>query len=239
MLIKTEQTHEDNDWIYGRTLVRHSDNDEWQEYPGGWQKLKKSLWISKSPLKILSDHLNITTSPRRSTDLESFFDGDLNCWYYLHAASDDTEESIKWILGPIAAYLNETEKSFKEIRVTFPADYLKCFIEYQKNGKFDKGFSKEIFHEFLITGVQFTEESKRLTGNQSLDKIISNPKYKAVASDELDIIIDNIIAANSDQAIKAKDQPKVVQWFVGQVMKASKGKATGEVVLNKLKERLL
>lgn len=238
MATRDETTHEDDIWIYGKTYVQYVKDGEWEEYNGTWCRLKSKLWISLPPQQLLEQHLNIKTEKRRSTDLEAFFDGNINGWYYLSVASDGTDEAIKWILGPIAAHLNETSKTFAEIRTSFPADYLYCFIEYLKTNKFEKGFSKEIFHEFLINGIQF-EDDVRLTGYQSLDKIISNPKYKAVATDELDAIIDSIIVANPDNTSKAKTEPKIIQWFVGQVMKAAKGKATGEVVLNKLKEKLL
>jgi len=53
-------------------------------------------------------------------------------------------------------------------------------------------------------------------------------------SSEIDIIITKIIEANPEQAAKVKNEPKLIQWFVGQVMKVAKGKAPASIVLEKL-----
>ena len=42
--------------------------------------------------------------------------------------------------------------------------------------------------------------------------------------------VTEIIAANPDQVEKAKVNPKLVGWFVGQVMKATGGKANPKKV---------
>jgi aspartyl-tRNA(Asn)/glutamyl-tRNA(Gln) amidotransferase subunit B len=42
--------------------------------------------------------------------------------------------------------------------------------------------------------------------------------------------VDKVIAANPAQVEKAKDNPKLAGWFVGQVMKATGGKANPKAV---------
>ena len=49
----------------------------------------------------------------------------------------------------------------------------------------------------------------------------------------IEAAVDEIIAANPDQVEKAKANPKLAGWFVGQVMKATGGKANPAAV-NKL-----
>jgi aspartyl-tRNA(Asn)/glutamyl-tRNA(Gln) amidotransferase subunit B len=51
------------------------------------------------------------------------------------------------------------------------------------------------------------------------------------------VIIEQVLAANPENAEKVKSEPKLIQWFVGQTMKAAKGKAPAPVVLEKLKAR--
>ena len=46
----------------------------------------------------------------------------------------------------------------------------------------------------------------------------------------IDAALDEIVAANPDQVAKAQDNPKVAGWFVGQVMKATGGKANPKAV---------
>jgi aspartyl-tRNA(Asn)/glutamyl-tRNA(Gln) amidotransferase subunit B len=51
-------------------------------------------------------------------------------------------------------------------------------------------------------------------------------------------VIDEIIAANPDKVAQAKTNPKAVGWFVGQVMKASGGKASPQAVNELLTRKL-
>ena len=54
----------------------------------------------------------------------------------------------------------------------------------------------------------------------------------------IEAIIDEIIAQNPDQAAAVKEKPKTMGWFVGQVMKASGGKANPQAVNKILREKL-
>ena len=51
-------------------------------------------------------------------------------------------------------------------------------------------------------------------------------------------VVDEIIAANPDQVAQVKEKPKTMGWFVGQVMKASGGKANPKAVNDILKAKL-
>jgi aspartyl-tRNA(Asn)/glutamyl-tRNA(Gln) amidotransferase subunit B len=51
-------------------------------------------------------------------------------------------------------------------------------------------------------------------------------------------VIDDIIAANADKVSQARANPKALGWFVGQVMKASGGKANPQAVNEVLTRKL-
>ena len=51
-------------------------------------------------------------------------------------------------------------------------------------------------------------------------------------------VVDEIIAANPDKVAQAKAKPTLIGWFVGQVMKASGGKANPQAVNDLLKTKL-
>ncbi|HEY1544123.1 MAG TPA: Asp-tRNA(Asn)/Glu-tRNA(Gln) amidotransferase subunit GatB [Xanthobacteraceae bacterium] len=51
-------------------------------------------------------------------------------------------------------------------------------------------------------------------------------------------IVDDIVAQNPDKVSDAKSNPKAIGWFVGQVMKASGGKANPQAVNDLLKRKL-
>jgi aspartyl-tRNA(Asn)/glutamyl-tRNA(Gln) amidotransferase subunit B len=54
----------------------------------------------------------------------------------------------------------------------------------------------------------------------------------------LEKLVDEIVANNPDKVADAKANPKAIGWFVGQVMKASGGKANPQTVNALLKKRL-
>jgi aspartyl-tRNA(Asn)/glutamyl-tRNA(Gln) amidotransferase subunit B len=54
----------------------------------------------------------------------------------------------------------------------------------------------------------------------------------------LEKLVDEIVANNPDKVVDAKANPKAIGWFVGQVMKASGGKANPQTVNALLKKRL-
>jgi aspartyl-tRNA(Asn)/glutamyl-tRNA(Gln) amidotransferase subunit B len=51
-------------------------------------------------------------------------------------------------------------------------------------------------------------------------------------------LVDEIVAANPDKVEQARAKPALIGWFVGQVMKASGGKANPQAVNDLLKAKL-
>ena len=216
-----------------------------------------TLWFTKPPHEICKD-LGISIDRQRARELENLFDGNINGWYYLSAATPDgSDEAAKWILGALAAKLNELKKNFSYASALLPPDYMASFITYLKEGRFERGFSKDVFAE-LMKGHRFREIVLRddmtpdevqewadlggdcllrMSGNEVMNLIISMPKFKAASGNEIDEIIEAVIASNAEQAAKVPDNPKLLQWFIGQVMKASKGKASAPTVQEKLRKR--
>jgi aspartyl-tRNA(Asn)/glutamyl-tRNA(Gln) amidotransferase subunit B len=70
-------------------------------------------------------------------------------------------------------------------------------------------------------------------------KIVEERGLKQVTdTSAIERAVDEIIAANPDKVSEAKAKPKLAGWFVGQVMKATGGKANPGVVNQILKARL-
>ena len=79
-----------------------------------------------------------------------------------------------------------------------------------------------------------------LNDDEDPEKIVEREGMKQVSdSGELDKIIMKIIKNNPDQVEAVKEKPKLMGWFVGQVMKETNGKANpklvNEILNNKLK----
>lgn len=55
---------------------------------------------------------------------------------------------------------------------------------------------------------------------------------------DLDAIISQMIIDNPGQAVALKEKPQNIGWFVGQVMKATQGKANPTIVKDKILDRL-
>ena len=231
MEIKYEITHEDAEFFYGMSYHRADENAEWRP-ASKFMQLKETLWFCKEPRAILQQ-LGITTDARRAQELAYFFDGNLSGYYYVSVASDGTDEAIKWILGGLAAHLNETGQSVTRINQILPATRLRAFVDAQQANRFPRSFAKDVFAKLLEKGSQYPEDAEAV-----LNDILADPRFKVADDSAIDAIIEAVIAANPDQVAKAAENPKVVQWFVGQVMKAAKGQAPAPVVLAKLTERL-
>jgi len=80
------------------------------------------------------------------------------------------------------------------------------------------------------------------SGSQVHTDIMKTEGLKQVTdTGAIETAVDEIIAANPDQVAKAQQNPKLAGWFVGQVMKATGGKANpkavNEIVSRKLAQQ--
>ena len=64
------------------------------------------------------------------------------------------------------------------------------------------------------------------------------PHARDVDTGALEKVIDEIVAKNDDKVADARTNPKAIGWFIGQVMKASGGKANPQAVNELLKAKL-
>ena len=71
------------------------------------------------------------------------------------------------------------------------------------------------------------------------DEIIEREGLKQVTDmGAIEALVDEALAANPSQVEKAKVNPKLLGFFVGQVMKASQGKANPQAVNELLRKKL-
>ena len=80
---------------------------------------------------------------------------------------------------------------------------------------------------------------EQVSGQEDVLKLVDKFGLKQVSdAGELEKLVDDFIAANPDKVGDAKANPKAIGWFVGQVMKASGGKANPQAVNDILKKKL-
>jgi Asp-tRNA(Asn)/Glu-tRNA(Gln) amidotransferase B subunit len=188
-----------------------------------FMKLEKSLWFIEFNSRWSSLELeHITLSKRK--EFEVLTDHyPLNAFYYLDAAvhtdkSKLGELGMNWLLGPITEIMNERNMSkFNEL---LPAHKLNEFLVAMFDELFNKSKAKEAFRDFLV--------------DFDLEKIISDPKYKVLDQNIVDAAIAKVIADNPEMVAKAKLDPKLVNWIVGQTMKACQGQAKAPDVKAKI-----
>ena len=133
--------------------------------------------------------------------------------------------SANWIMGELSAFLNKENLSILETKVdSINLGNLLTRIEASTiSGK----IAKEVFEEMW-------------NSKKSPDEIIQEKGLKQVTdSSEIEKIINQVLEQNQSQLEQYKSgKEKLFGFFVGQVMKASRGKANPEQVNKLLEERL-
>lgn len=151
------------------------------------------------------------------------------------AIADYFEECLKhykqpkvvsnWIMGELIRLLNQDNKEIEEsaLRPEYFAGMLKLIDEGVISGK----IAKTVFEDMYRTG----KDAETIVKEKGLVQI----------SDESELIkiIDEIVKANPQQAAEYRSgKEKLFGFFVGQVMKATQGKANPALVNELLKRKL-
>lgn len=133
--------------------------------------------------------------------------------------------SANWILGELTRELNNSGKPISESLLT--AEDLAELIKTVEAGKINNNQAKEVLAEMFATG-------------KSAPEVIADKGFEQVSdADAIGKIVDEVIAASQAnvEAYRAGNE-KLFGFFVGQVMKASQGKANPKVVNEILKAKL-
>ena len=140
--------------------------------------------------------------------------------------------AANWILGDLSAALNRSELSIEANPIS--AELLAGLVSRVNDGTLSSKLAKQVFEAL------WNEEG-------DTDEIIAARGLKQVSdSGALEYMVDDVIANNPDQVaqyIAADDakRKKLSGFFVGQIMKASKGQANpqmlNELLLKKLEDQ--
>lgn len=133
--------------------------------------------------------------------------------------------SANWILVELNRELNNAGKTAAECPVT--AEDLAELIATLEAGKINNNQAKEVLVEMFATG-------------RTAPVVISEKGFEQISdSSAIEKIVDEVIAANeANVAAYRGGNEKIFGFFVGQVMKASQGKANPKVVNELLKQKL-
>jgi aspartyl-tRNA(Asn)/glutamyl-tRNA(Gln) amidotransferase subunit B len=141
------------------------------------------------------------------------------------AASGDPKAASNWVMGDLAALLKKLDKGIQGSPVS--AQALAGLVKLIKDGTISGKIAKAVFEDMAASG----KSAEAVVKEKGLVQI-ADPN--AVAA-----IIDKVIAENPKQAEEVRSgKAATLGWFVGQVMKASAGKANPGLVNQILKEKL-
>ncbi|MFN3132059.1 Asp-tRNA(Asn)/Glu-tRNA(Gln) amidotransferase subunit GatB [Roseibium sp.] len=136
----------------------------------------------------------------------------------------DAKLAANWVINELFGRLNKEGKTLETSPVS--AAQLGGIIDLIKAGTISGKIAKDVFEIVWTEG-----------GDPA--QIVEDRGMKQVTDlGAIEAIVDEIIAANPDKVEQAKDKPNLVGWFVGQVMKASKGKANPQAVNDLLKQKI-
>ena len=149
---------------------------------------------------------------------------------YFESAARDSDSKVaqlcaNWISGNLSAQLNEEDLDISQSRIS--AVQLRGLAERIADGTISGKMAKEVFDVMWA-------------GEGSADEIIERKGLKQISdAGAIGKIVDTVIAANAQQVADYKaGKGKAFNSLVGQVMKASQGKANPGQVNEILKKKL-
>ncbi|HSR33618.1 MAG TPA: Asp-tRNA(Asn)/Glu-tRNA(Gln) amidotransferase subunit GatB [Anaerolineae bacterium] len=130
-----------------------------------------------------------------------------------------------WLTGELFRLLRAEGVEIGQVRIKPAA--LAELVTLVERGAITSNSGKMVLGEMFATGRPAAEivEAKGLAQISNQDALIQ--------------VVEEILAANPDQVARYREgKETLLQWFVGQVMRATRGKANPQVVMALLQERL-
>ena len=151
-------------------------------------------------------------------DLANFFEAVVK-------VSNSPKLSANWIMGELSAELNNENLSVNESKIT--SNQLGQLILRIEDGTISGKIAKEIFE-------------KLWSSDNEVDEIIQGEGLEQVTDDkEIESMIDKVINSKPEQLEQYRSgKDRLFGFFVGQVMKASQGKANPKQVNDILRKKL-
>ncbi len=140
------------------------------------------------------------------------------------AKGRDAKLAANWVINDLLGALNKAGQTIEETSVS--PTQLGGIIDLIKEGIISGKIAKDLFEIVFSEGgdprqIVETRGMKQVTDTGAIEKAV-----------------DDMIAANPDTAAQAREKPTMAGWFVGQVMKATGGKAAPQTVQDLVKAKL-
>ena len=132
------------------------------------------------------------------------------------ARGRDGKQAANWVINELFGRLKKEDHSITESPMS--ADQLGKILDLIAKGDISGKIAKDLFE------IVYTE------GGDPAQIVEARGMKQVTDTGAIEAAVDEIIAANPDQVAKARQNPKLAGWFVGQVMKATGGKANPKAV---------
>ncbi|ENN91593.1 Asp-tRNA(Asn)/Glu-tRNA(Gln) amidotransferase subunit GatB [Bartonella schoenbuchensis] len=140
------------------------------------------------------------------------------------ARGRDGKIVANWVINDLLGALNKNNREIEDTPVT--PDQLGAIIDLIKEGVISGKIAKDLFEIIWNEG----GDPRQIVEERGMKQVTDTEVIKGV--------VDEIIANNSDKVAQAREKPALVGWFVGQVMKATGGKANPQAVNELVKTKL-
>jgi len=145
-------------------------------------------------------------------------------YYEKVAAGRDGKAAANWVINDLLGALNKSGKDIETTPVS--PDQLGAIVDLIKEGTISGKIAKDLFEIVWNEG----GDPRKLVEERGLKQVTDTGAIEKA--------VDEIIAANPDKVEQAKAKPTLAGWFVGQVMKATGGKANPQAVNALVKAKL-
>jgi aspartyl-tRNA(Asn)/glutamyl-tRNA(Gln) amidotransferase subunit B len=147
-------------------------------------------------------------------------------FYETVAKGRDARLAANWVIGELFAALNRTGRTIADSPVT--AGNLGEMLDLMLDGTINGRIAKDVFETMVQTG----EAAGSIVERQGLRQVVD--------TGAIDAAIETVLDANADKLAEFRSgKDKLFVFFVGQTMKAMKGKGNPALVNERLRHRLL
>ncbi len=141
------------------------------------------------------------------------------------AASHDAKKAANWVTNDLFGALNKAGLSIADSPIS--AEHLSKLLTLMDDGTISGKIAKDVFEIMWET----SGDPEKIVEEKGLKQITDTGAIEAA--------VDQIIADNPGQADEVRGgNDKAIGWFVGQVMKATQGKANPQQVNQLLRDKL-
>jgi aspartyl-tRNA(Asn)/glutamyl-tRNA(Gln) amidotransferase subunit B len=140
------------------------------------------------------------------------------------AKGRDAKAAANWVINDLGGRLNKEGREIADSPVS--AQQLGAILDLIKDGSISGKIAKDLFEIVWQEG----GDPRRIVEARGLKQVTD--------TGAIEKLVDEVVSKNPDKLADLKTNPKAIGWFVGQVMKASAGKANPQAVNDLLKAKL-